>query len=143
MSHKILIRFCCLCISFLFAYTGTSKLLSLPEFEGTLSHIPFVRSMGIVPAILIPVSELLLAVLLLSANQLPALVASLVLLFAFTAYIGVSLLFHSPLPCSCGGVIASMSWTQHLVFNLLFILIALIGINVCMHQNRGSRKPAE
>ena len=144
MNSKILIQFCCYTISFLFAYTGTAKLLSLSEFERTLSHIPIVRSMGLVPAILIPLLEMILAiVLLVESRQLLALVTSCFLLIGFTAYIGISLLFQTQLPCSCGGVIASMSWGQHLVFNLFFIVIAFAGIKLCMHQNRGSRKPAE
>jgi len=32
------------------------------------------------------------------------------------------------LPCSCGGVIQQLSWTQHIVFNLIFIAAGGIGI---------------
>jgi len=31
------------------------------------------------------------------------------------------------IPCSCGGIIAKLSWGQHLVFNLIFLGLALIG----------------
>jgi putative oxidoreductase len=34
------------------------------------------------------------------------------------------------LPCSCGGVISSMSWKQHLVFNVHCIAINIVAINL-------------
>jgi len=33
--------------------------------------------------------------------------------------------FVEKLPCSCGGVIAKLSWNQHLLLNLGFVLLAL------------------
>jgi hypothetical protein len=46
---------------------------------------------------------------------------------AFTGYIGFMLLSNIELPCSCGGVISSLSWKNHLVFNILFLLLASVG----------------
>lgn len=36
--------------------------------------------------------------------------------------------FSKRLPCSCGGVIALLSWKQHIAFNLFFLSLAVIGI---------------
>jgi len=38
------------------------------------------------------------------------------------------LAFAPKLPCSCGGVIQKMTWGQHVIFNLFFTLLALVGI---------------
>jgi hypothetical protein len=46
----------------------------------------------------------------------------------FTLYLGYMLLFTPNRPCVCGGVIKTMSWDQHIVFNCFFILLSLIAI---------------
>jgi hypothetical protein len=38
------------------------------------------------------------------------------------------LLSEKDLPCSCGGIISSLSWRQHIIFNGVFILLAITGI---------------
>jgi len=55
--------------------------------------------------------------------------ASLILMMAFTIYT-VTVLLHAfrYVPCSCGGVIKKLTWPQHLVFNLFFVAISLLGI---------------
>ncbi len=47
--------------------------------------------------------------------------------FLFAGYIGYMLVFVKHLPCSCGGVLQGLSWGQHLLFNLLFLLLAVMG----------------
>src|SRR5690606_28267369 len=32
------------------------------------------------------------------------------------------------IPCSCGGVLEKLGWTEHLVFNCVFVALALVGI---------------
>lgn len=46
----------------------------------------------------------------------------------FTAYIFIILSFTIYIPCSCGGVLETMGWTEHLVFNLFFVAMASIGV---------------
>jgi hypothetical protein len=46
----------------------------------------------------------------------------------FTGYIIALLTFSDKLPCSCGGVIELMSWSQHIIFNSLFIALAAVGV---------------
>jgi hypothetical protein len=31
------------------------------------------------------------------------------------------------LPCSCGGILETMNWKEHLVFNLVFVCLAALG----------------
>jgi hypothetical protein len=114
---------------FLFAYTGSSKLLDSKGFAAVLSKIPLIgRGAGIV-AILLPLAELLIVLLLLfERTRLMGLYASLVLLSIFTVYLVYMVLAVPKLPCSCGGVISTMSWKQHIVFNAVFIGLAVIGV---------------
>jgi hypothetical protein len=114
---------------FLFAYTGSSKLLDSKGFAAVLSKIPLIgRGAGIV-AILLPLAELLIVLLLFfERTRLIGLYASLMLLLVFTVYLVYMVLAVPKLPCSCGGVISSMSWKQHVVFNVVFIVLTVIGI---------------
>jgi hypothetical protein len=114
---------------FLFAYTGSSKLLDSKGFAAVLSEIPLIgRGAGIV-AILLPLAELLIVLLLLfEKTRLIGLYASLALLLLFTVYLVYMVLAVPKLPCSCGGVIGTMSWKQHIVFNAVFVGVTVIGI---------------
>ncbi len=59
---------------------------------------------------------------------LAGLYAAFSLMTMFTAYIVAILRFSDYVPCSCGGVLQNMTWNQHLVFNIAFVLLALTGI---------------
>lgn len=114
---------------FLFAYTACSKLIDSKAFATVLGSVPLIgRGAGIV-AILLPLAELLIVLLLLfESTRLVGLYASLLMLCVFTIYLGYMILAVPHLPCSCGGVISRMSWRQHVVFNLFFIGLTMIGI---------------
>jgi hypothetical protein len=47
-------------------------------------------------------------------------------MLAFTGYVIAVVSFSKELPCSCGGVLQEMSWGQHIVFNIVFTLLALV-----------------
>src|SRR5690606_37522243 len=84
---------------------------------------------------LVPLSEILIAILLLfRATRLPGLVAAFTLMVTFTAYIYIILNFSSFVPCSCGGILEKLGWTEHLIFNIFFVIIALIGIILSIDQ---------
>ena len=77
----------------------------------------------------VPAIELVAAVLLLARRMRRiGFYISLALMVLFTVYLALMLGSGEHLPCSCGGVIAWMTWRQHLVFNLFFIGIATIGL---------------
>jgi hypothetical protein len=114
---------------FLFAYTATDKLLNNNAFTTVLKQVPFIAQGAGIIAILLPLAELSIALLLLfETTRLTGLYASLALLSAFTLYLVYMVLFVPHLPCSCGGVISKMSWKQHVVFNVAFAGLTLIGI---------------
>jgi hypothetical protein len=50
------------------------------------------------------------------------------LMTLFTIYIAIILVVNNHIPCSCGGIIQSMSWKQHLLFNVACIILSVIGI---------------
>jgi hypothetical protein len=114
---------------FLFVYTAVSKLITHDQFAAVLSASPLLGSVSVLISWMIPLIELLIAVLLFfPTSRRLGLKMSLYLMLAFTIYIAYMIAFTPKLPCACGGVISSLSWTGHLLFNLLFILLAFLGL---------------
>lgn len=114
---------------FLFVYTGVSKILQFHFFAAQLQLYPLLSKAPVLIAVTVPAGELIVAMLL-CANRtmLNGLYASLVLLLLFTFYLLIMVLTQPGLPCTCGGVISSMSWQQHILFNLLFTGLCVIAI---------------
>lgn len=116
----------------LFFYTAVSKLLDMEEFLRQLTN-QALPGWSVVPLLwLIPISELFTTVMLLiPITQKVGLYASAVLMTLFTAYMGLVLLnVFNRVPCSCGGVLRSLDFKAHFLFNLLFLVIAMVGIYI-------------
>lgn len=145
------IKITCVLLVVLFAYTGASKLLDRWSFELVLGASPLVgKQNAFFVSWLVPISELTIVLfLMIPSLRLLGLVASFLVLFLFSGYIAYLLLSGSVLPCSCGGVIASMGWKEHLVFNLAFWMLS--GVSLYFQYdakdfiaiNRDRRKPVE
>ncbi len=121
----------------LFTYAALSKLLAYSDFEFQLRRSPFITQMAGFVAWIIPVSELLIVfILLFKKTRLIGLYFSFFLMVLFTSYIYGMLRYSYFVPCSCGGVLSRMSWNQHLIFNILFSVLALWGIlrETCFRQ---------
>lgn len=114
----------------LFCYTAIAKLMDVAEFERQLESqvLPY-WSKGLL-LWLIPASELLLCFLLaFPATRLTGFYGSSLLMTLFTGYIGLVVAgYFERTPCSCGGVLRSMSFEVHLVFNFFFLALSLLGI---------------
>jgi len=133
---------------FLFTYTGISKLIDHDNFYTSILLSPFIHNHAVIIAWLIPVVELLIVALLLSNKyRQTGLVSSLILMIVFTVYIAYMILFIKYLPCSCGGVIKELSWSNHILFNSFFILLISVSLlfttqhHLFIAINRTSRKP--
>lgn len=120
---------CAFALVFLFVYTATSKLLKHDVFQVQLDRFPWIKHMALFLAWAVPITELIVAALLLSARvRKIGFMLSLALMVTFTLYLALMLGTEKHLPCSCGGVISAMTWKQHLVFNIVFTGIALSGL---------------
>ena len=113
----------------LFVYTAINKILEFSSFQETLKESPLMSVMYIPVSWGVPIVELLITVLLfLPRFRKYGLYASFFLMALFTVYIGYMLIYTPKLPCSCGGIISSLSWKQHLVLNSTLTLLALVAI---------------
>ncbi len=132
----------------LFTYTAISKLWEFSHFRLVLSASPLIGEGAKPLSIALPVLELFISLLLfLPYTRLAGLYASVGLLALFTVYLGYMILFTPDLPCSCGGVLKQMSWRQHIICNLVFMVLAMLAIILRTRYypfiaiNRHSRTP--
>lgn len=113
----------------LFLYTAIAKLMDYGVFKEQLAASPILAPVSTLIAVGLPWFEILVTVLLVVPRwRLKGFYASLFLMTSFTIYIAATLAFSEHIPCSCGGIIAELSWTQHLIFNTVFIGLAITGI---------------
>ncbi|AYL96538.1 MauE/DoxX family redox-associated membrane protein [Mucilaginibacter celer] len=114
----------------LFLYTGLSKLLDFKNFEVSMlfQHLPAWLTIPMTYGL--PLSEIAVAALMIpDKSRLPGSYVFLIMMTAFTLYVGAALLHLFPrAPCACGGMLKSLGWGQHFVLNLLFIILAVISI---------------
>lgn len=113
----------------LFSYAGASKLFDFHNFQIQLGQSPLLSAFADWVAVTVPLVEFVIVLLLLSnKSRLLGLYGSFALMTMFTAYIVIILNFSSFTPCSCGGILEEMTWTQHLIFNIVFVALSGIAI---------------
>lgn len=128
-NHSGLLTIIKLLFILLFGYTATSKLIHLGQFEEQLGRFPLIHSHASFIAWAVPTVELVVAGLyMIHRFFLMVLYGSLSLMIVFTGYILTVLLFGENIPCSCGGIVSSMGWKTHILFNSLWIALAVLGI---------------
>jgi hypothetical protein len=125
----------------LFLYTGISKIMEYTEFKEQLGDSPILGFAATPIALLLPWVEFAVVLLLIVPRwRLKGFYATLTLMVLFTAYIVGLFSIDKELPCSCGGIIAMLSWKQHLAFNSVFILLNALAIRL---QNREKKEQAK
>ncbi len=130
MKQYALIRIICALLAFLFVYSAVSKLVNFTAFVNDMDNQPFPTFIKPVLVWAVPLTELaIVGLLIFDRTRLMGLYGSFALMIAFTLYTAVVLMhFFKYIPCSCGGIIKNLSWQQHLIFNLFFVLISFLGI---------------
>lgn len=109
----------------LFVYTGFSKLLDHQLLTNQFSQIIFIKKFAPFFSISLPALEIITGLsIAVNRTQILGLWLASILMTLFTIYVSVMLLSKSSLPCTCGGVIASLTWKQHLFFNIFFMLLS-------------------
>jgi hypothetical protein len=125
----------------LFVYAALSKLIDYDTFKFQLGRSPYIMDFAGVITWLIPLVEIVISALLLfKSTRLLGLYSSLALMILFTGYIIAMMNFSSFVPCSCGGVLSMMTWNQHLIFNIAYTILALLGLLLYFQQNKTQSK---
>src|SRR5690606_248963 len=134
-----------ICIAFiiLLVYAGTTKLMEGHMFYDNIRNSPILggKTMASIGSWFIPFLELSIALLIAwRRTRLIGLYGALGLMLLFTGYTAAILLLAPYIPCSCGGVISLLSWEQHLVFNIVFLLLVAVSIGLSIKDQKSNNK---
>ncbi|WP_017733380.1 MauE/DoxX family redox-associated membrane protein [Nafulsella turpanensis] len=143
MKHPHRLLYLSLPLILLLAYTGISKLLDLKQFSQDLLSQPLPDSLHPLLVWLLPAAELGAALLLAWKPQRPfAWWPAFGLMGMFTLYTVLILSgAFAYVPCSCGGMLESLSWKEHLLVNSFFCFLSLSGLYLALHQKPPSTRP--
>ncbi|MFV0155305.1 DoxX family protein [Empedobacter falsenii] len=115
----------------LFIYAAVSKLMDFENFQIQLAQSPLLSAYaGFISYAVIIVEILIVLLLCIKRTQQIGLYASYGLMLAFTGYIYLIINYSDFVPCSCGGILEKLGWTEHLIFNLVFVGLAVIAISI-------------
>lgn len=113
----------------LFIYAATSKMFDFENFQVQLAQSPLLSAYaGLISYAVILIEVVIAGLLLFKGARLWGLYATFALMTAFSMYIYLILNYSDFVPCSCGGILEKMSWTQHFVFNVVGVVVAGLGI---------------
>ena len=119
----------CFFFVILFIYAAVSKLLDFENFQVQLAQSPLLSAYaGLISYAVILIEVFIAGLLLFKGTKLWGLYGTFALMTAFSMYIYLMLNYSDFVPCSCGGILEKMSWTQHLIFNVVTVFIAGVGI---------------
>jgi hypothetical protein len=129
MKRQIIIEIVCFLFIILFLYAGFIKGIDPQRFEIQMKQSFLIARYAMVLSYIVPVAEVILAVMLMfQRTRLWGLYGVFTMMTMFTMYILFILNFAPSIPCSCGGILEQMDWTDHLLFNIGFVMLGLAGI---------------
>lgn len=129
MKRQIIQEIICLLFIFLFTYAAASKLIDIQKFQIQLGQSPLLSEIAIPISWIIPIGELLIAgALMIRRFRKIGLISSTVIMVMFTSYIFIIMNYSEQIPCSCGGVLRMLGWKEHLIFNIVFVVLGTTGI---------------
>jgi hypothetical protein len=113
---------------FIYLYSFIDKLKNFQEFVSNLSKSPYLNTINsLFLAVVVLFFEIFIPIFLFfdKSKELGYLL-SFLMIFSFTGYIVIMMVYSPYLPCSCGGFIESLSWEGHLFLNLFILFISAI-----------------
>ena len=112
-------------------YVWMDKLWQLGAFKIALEQQPLISYLAPVIYWLLPLIEIGVGVLLaIPSARLSALgwKVAAILILVFSIYIGLGVLnVYDKKPCMCTSFLSNISWTAHLIFNLIILGLSLTG----------------
>ncbi|MDR6782832.1 putative membrane protein YphA (DoxX/SURF4 family) [Pedobacter africanus] len=140
MKKNYIVNLLSFLLVLLWIYAAINKLMDFEKFKLQLEQSPALTGFAAAIALAGPAIKIITAVLLfIPRTKLIGLYAACGLMVMFALYIIVILNFSGHLPCACDGLLKNMGWNGHLLFNVVFVLIAVTGIIL---QTRSNNKKA-
>lgn len=141
MKRKLTLEIISFLFVMLFVYAAMTKAFDYQKFTVQVGQSPLLTAFsGTIPWMVIASELVISAMLAFQKLRLVAFYGALALMTTFTTYIIIILNYSSFVPCSCGGVLEKLGWTEHLIFNSGFIVLAVAGIVLQTSENRELNK---
>ncbi|MBS4040988.1 MAG: hypothetical protein KGZ81_10375 [Flavobacteriales bacterium] len=124
----------------IWAYSGVEKLLRFEQSRKAFHNQTFPAELAEILSHLVPIAELLLALLLLfSITRWWGYLGSILLLTVFLTYVGLIWVGAFPrVPCNCAGIIENLGWGAHFILNMFLIGISVAGMRLEMGKKSES-----
>jgi len=140
MKKQIVVEIIIFLYLVLFLYAAGTKLLDYDRSVAQLAQSPLLTPYADWIAWFVPLCEIVVAILLMiSRTRRSGLYAAFGMMVMFTFYIIAILTFSEELPCACGGILSSLHWKEHLVFNLVFVILSVIGIALINKEDKADK----
>ncbi len=139
---RVATEICAVLLILMYAYTAYNKLTGHQKFVYHFKKVHVFNQFPELAAWVIPVMEIAIIALLVSQVKkirLWGFYMSGVLLVLFTIYLSAMKLFAPKLPCSCGGFIDKLKFTEHILLNVGLLAISTIGI-VLLKEHHNLKK---
>lgn len=141
MKKTLIIEIISCLFILLFSYAALTKLSDYEKFVVQIGQSPLLTAFAGWIAWMVPLLEILVSIMLAVPRwRLIGLYASFSLMVMFTTYIVCILTLSVYVPCSCGGVLEKLGWTEHLIFNIVFAFLAVSGV-LLSYAASNSRDP--
>lgn len=137
---KAFVEIICLLYALLFVYAATSKLLDFENFQVQIGQSPLLSTFAGPVSWIVPIIEIIISMCLFTQYRLIGLYAALFLMVLFCCYIVIILNFSPFVPCSCGGVLEKFTWTGHLLFNIFYYALAVLGVFLLESERNSNYK---
>lgn len=141
-NKRIIVQAICYVLAAVLLYSAYAKFIDLETFKISLyisDHIPkeFVSYLYVT----VPTVELIVALLLIfyHKRRKEILLSAFALFSIFTLYYAISKK-EGGNQCACGGFLNELSFSQHLIFNIVLIMLSLVGLilhdKIKLNENR-------
>ncbi|MBN7817486.1 MauE/DoxX family redox-associated membrane protein [Algoriphagus pacificus] len=127
---KLISQIAAISLILVWTYTGFDKVLQFEKSRKAFHNQTFPPELAEILAYLVPLTEILIAVLLLfHITRWWGFLSSILVLAVFTTYVGLIWTGAFPrVPCNCAGILESLGWTGHFILNLGLIGLAIMGL---------------
>lgn len=141
-ARKVIFDITCYLYIALYLYTAYDKLTDYTTFQQVLSKSELLGAFSVYIARGLPLIEITIGILLiLPWTRIMGVWAATGLMVLFTLYLIYMLLFSNDRICHCGGFISQLSWTEHLFFNLAFVVLGTYALYINKAHN--DKRPLE
>ena len=112
-------------------------MMDFENFQVQIGQSPLLSAFAEFISYAVIIIELIIVLLLmLQRSRIAGLYASTALMSAFTMYIFLILNYSDFIPCSCGGILEKLGWSEHLIFNIVCIILGVLAILVYNKKNK-------